>query len=158
MTIITARKIIALGLVFSLLALPAFAHSYKLGTIIIGHIWGRATAVAAQTASVYVPLLNKGTAADHLLSASTPIAENVAIHESYQDNGIAKMRALPTLELAPNTPVAMRPGGKHLMLLGLKKQLNQGDKFPLILRFAKAGTIEVEAMIAAAGAQSDGHH
>ena len=152
------KKIAALGLALTLFAVPAFAHSYKLGSVEIGHIWARATAANAQTASLYVPLLNEGKEPDQFLGGSTAVADTVSIHESYEENGVSKMRTLDNIELAPNKPVAMRPGGKHLMLTGFKKQLNDGDKFPITLRFAKAGSIEVHVMVHAAGATSGGHH
>jgi periplasmic copper chaperone A len=152
------KKTAALGLALALFTAPVFAHSYKLGSVEIGHIWARATAANAQTASIYVPLLNEDKEPDQFLGGSTPVADTVSIHESYEENGVSKMRALDNIELAPNKPVAMRPGGKHLMLTGLKKQLNEGDKFRIAFRFAKAGSIEVQVMVHAAGATSGAHH
>ncbi len=156
----THRRRIMRRLLFAclfLFATPLLAHSYKLGTIEIGHIWARATAPGAHAASVYVPFRNTGTETDELIGGSTPVASNFMIHESYNENGIAKMRMLKALELAPNKPVGMRPGGKHIMLTGMNRQLKEGDKFLLTLVFAKAGKIEVEVTVHAPGATSGNH-
>lgn len=152
------RKYVLLSALMAfLVASPALAHSYKIGAIEIGHAWARATAANAPTASVYVPFLNTGKATDTLIGADTPLAAMAMLHETTEDNGIAKMRMIDTLELAPSKPVAMRPGGKHFMLTGLKHPLSEGDKFPLTLHFAKAGSIEIQVMVHAAGAQSPSH-
>lgn len=130
------------------------AHSAKLGAIEIGHIWTRATAPGAKAASVYAPFRNTGTISDSLTGADTPVAERVEIHETHEENGVVKMRMLETLELPPGKPVAMRPGGKHLMLVGLKRPLKKDESFPLTLHFFRAGSIEVQVMAEDLGAKS----
>ena len=152
------QRVAALSLVFTVLAFSAWAHSYRLGAIEIGHIWARATPAGAPTAAVYVPFLNNGKEADQLVEARTPIADAVTIHVSSHENGIEKMRMLDSLELPVKVPVALRPGGKHLMLTGLKHQLVAGESFPLTLRFARAGSIEVQVFVQAIGAMDGNHH
>jgi len=56
------------------------------------------------------------------------------------------------VDLPPGQPVTLKPGGTHIMLMGLKQPLHAGDKFPLTLQFAKAGTREVEATVEGPGA------
>jgi periplasmic copper chaperone A len=146
-----------LTFVFLLLAGTVSAHSYKLADIQIGHIWARATAPNATTASVYVPFLNNGKTEDQLIGGNTIIAVSVELHESYEENGVAKMRKLTFLSIVPQKPVAMRPRGKHIMLIGLKRQLKDGDKFPLTLKFAKAGNIELEVFVHTATAPMQHH-
>ena len=143
-------------LMFLTMSSIAFAHSYKQGDIEIGHIWTRATAPGMTTAAVYMPLLNTGTKTDELVGASSDWADKIEIHESTNENNIARMKMLDSLALEPNKPVAMRPGGIHLMVIGLKHQLKKGDMFPLTLQFKNAGSIKVEAMIEAMGATSGG--
>lgn len=144
-------------LVTMLFSTNASAHSYKIGAIEVGHAWARATAATAPTASVYVPFLNTGKEADTLTGVDTPAATTAMLHETTENDGIAKMRMLDKLELAPGKPVALRPGGKHFMLTGLKHQLNEGDEFPLTLHFAKAGSIQIQVIVHAPGAQSPSH-
>lgn len=54
-------------------------------------------------------------------------------------------------------PVVLRPGGHHLMLIGLHAPLVEGDRFPIILTFEVAGQIEVRVPVLAVGAMGAGH-
>jgi periplasmic copper chaperone A len=154
----TMRKIIVLTALLALfIAAPAIAHSYKVGAIEIGHAWSRATAPNAATASVYVPFLNTGKEPDTLTGADTPVASSAMLHETTEVEGVATMRMLGAMPLLPGKPVAMRPGGKHFMLTGLKQQLKEGDQFSLTLHFAKAGAIKIQVIVHAPGAQSPSH-
>jgi copper(I)-binding protein len=60
---------------------------------------------------------------------------------------VAEMVAVDELVLPPKKPIAMRPGGMHIMLMGLKKQLKEGDKVPLTLSFLNAGKVDIEAYV-----------
>lgn len=154
------RRFILFGLFFGALlggAGAAIAHSYEQGDIQIGHIWARATAKGAAAASVYVPLLNKGKADDALVSVATPVAEHTMLHESKLADGVSSMAMLEVLPLPAGKPVAMRPGGKHIMLMGLKQQLVEGQSFPLTLKFQHAGEATVSVMVHGAGAKSGDH-
>ena len=151
------RHPIAILLLLLTFTLPAAAHSFKLDAIDIGHAWARATAANATVASAYMPFLNTGTESDTLTSAETPLANMVMLHETTEENGIASMRMLENIALVPGKPVALRPGGKHFMLMGLKRQLKEGDTFPMTLHFAKSGNIEIQIMVHAPGDKSPPH-
>lgn len=140
-----------------LLTTPAFAHSYKQGAIMIGHIWARATAPGASAASVYVPFLNQGDEPDALTGGSTEVAATVMLHEVTQQDGVSRMAMIKEVLLPSKQPVALRPGGKHIMLTGLKRQLKEGEKFTMTLQFAKAGTAEVEVWVHAPGSKGSDH-
>jgi copper(I)-binding protein len=148
----------ALFLVALLLVSPVlWAHSSQQGDIQIGHIWARATAVGATTASVYVPLLNKGIKPDSLQGGHTPVAEGLMLHESTMRDGVSHMEMLESLPLPAGQPVAMKPNGKHIMLTGMKRQLKEGETFPLTLHFEHADDATIEVMVHAAGATSGNH-
>jgi copper(I)-binding protein len=132
------RSLIALSIAF---ASPALAHSYKLGSILIGHAW----ALPSQTgeAQVFFPLVNNGAEADELVAARTPAASMVELRTNnrYDDP------PLGSLKLDPGKPIPMRPTARHLRLIGLAKPLASGDRFPLILDFLNGGEIEIEVMV-----------
>jgi len=130
------------------------AHSYKQGDISIGHVWTRATMSGVSTAAIYLPLLNTGKEPDKLLGATSALADKIDIRDEKKENGIASMPKLDALTLEPGKPVALRPGGMHLMVFGLKKQLKVGEMFPLTLQFEKAGNANVEAKIEDIGASN----
>nr|WP_294865744.1 copper chaperone PCu(A)C [uncultured Pseudogulbenkiania sp.] len=136
------------ALLLGLLALPAQAHHYVLGTLHIGHPWSRAMPAMMSSGAVYLKLDNQGKTADRLLAVSTPRAASAELHQNLNDHGIMRMRALPEgIELPPGRGIALAPGGTHIMLMGLTAPLKAGERFPLTLRFARAGTIEVEVKI-----------
>ena len=126
----------------------ATAHEFEAGELRIGHPHARPTIANQRTGAAYLTLENKGTSADKLVGISSPVAQSVEIHTMAMDNGVMKMREVPSIELKPGEKVAMQPGdGYHLMLMGLTQQLKAGDKFPMTLSFEKAGKKEVSVRV-----------
>ena len=130
----------------SLAALGAVAHSYKLGEIDIGHPYARPTREGQTVGGGYLKLANKG-AVDRLVSASSPAAGTVEIHSMSMEGDVMKMRQVNAIELATGQTVELKPGGYHLMLMGLKAPLKAGDKFPLTLKFEKSGEVVVTVKV-----------
>jgi copper(I)-binding protein len=140
------------------LASPALANDYKLGALQIGHPWTRATPPTAPTGGGYLSIRNTGTEPDHLLSASSPAAGVVEIHQMKMEGNVMRMRELDgPLEIKPGETVTLAPGGMHLMMMGLKAPLKQGEKVPLTLVFEKAGKIDVELVVVPIGATPSAH-
>jgi hypothetical protein len=121
-----------------LFAVPAIALAQQNG-IQIENAWSRA-AMAGRTGVVYLTITDTG-APDSLTAASSPVASKADLHESFTDNGVAKMRDVTALPVQPGKPLTLAPDGYHIMLTGLKQPLKQGDTFPLTLSFAKAGPV-----------------
>ncbi|PWC78037.1 copper chaperone PCu(A)C [Azospirillum sp. TSH64] len=139
----------------------ALAHGFKAGAIEIGHPWARATAPSAPNGGAYLSLTNTGTTEDRLVGASTPAAEKAELHTHLNENGVMKMREVAGgIPVPAGEAVKLAPGGLHIMLLGLKQPLVKGAHIPMTLRFEKAGTVEVEIAVEAAGqaaAPAEGH-
>ena len=135
----------------------ASAHSYKLGALEIGHPWARATPPTAPTGGGYLSIKNTGTEPDRLISASSPAAGAVQVHDMKMEGNVMRMREHGPLEIKPGETVTLAPGGMHLMMMGLKEPLKQGEKVPLTLVFEKAGKIDVDLVVMAMGA-SPKHH
>lgn len=124
----------------------AAAHDFKLGPLRIDHPYGISTSAGAANGAAYLRgIRNTGDQPDRLIGASTPAARSVEIHRSVIDaQNVMRMRAIDGLDLPPKTEVRLRHGGEHhLMLIGLKQPLQDGDRFPMTLRFEKAGEREV---------------
>ena len=154
----TVRSPLLALLALILMALPAAAHDYKLGALEIGHPWARATPPTAPTGGGYLSVKNTGTEPDRLISVSSPVAQTVQVHEMKMEGNVMRMRELEgPLEIKPGETVALAPGGFHLMMMGLKAPLKQGERVPLTLVFEKAGKIDVELAVVAMGA-TPGHH
>ena len=91
-------------------------------------------------AAVYLTLRNTSTQAERLIHLSTPVADTVEIHHSDIDKeGIMRMKTVTFLDIPPGQEVAFKPGGYHLMLLGVD-MLQEGDEFPLRLTFESQQT------------------
>jgi hypothetical protein len=113
--------------------------------------WARATAPAQSSGAVYVTIDNGG-GADRLVGVST-VAGSAMLHDNDSQGGIARMRMVADMPIAPRQRVALAPGAMHIMLTGLKAPLKAGDHFPLTLKFASAGPRTVEVAVVAAGAR-----
>jgi len=104
--------------------------------------WLRETFAAATTGAGYVVVHNDAKRADILLGGTTAVADRVELHSMSMDGGIMRMRALPDGVAVPaRGRAALRSGGQHLMLIGLKRPLKRGEIVEIRLRFAHAGIV-----------------
>jgi periplasmic copper chaperone A len=127
-------------------------------SIVVADPYARATPAGAMSGAVYMTLDNKTNAADRLISASSNVAAQVQIHEMSMVNGVMQMRQLADgLPVPAGESVVLKPGGYHVMLIGLKRQLAAGETLPLTLTFEKAGNISVTVPIKAMGSMQDSH-
>ncbi len=94
-----------LALFACLLAGVVGAHEYTHGKLSIGHPWSRPTMPGMPMGVGYLSITNHGTAPDALIAASTPAAARVEFHETRIDGGMARMRPLTEISLAPGATV-----------------------------------------------------
>ncbi|MCE7026591.1 copper chaperone PCu(A)C [Jiella avicenniae] len=126
----------------------AYAHSYKLGDLQIGHPWSRATLPNAPVAGGYMTIENTGTSDDTLLGGSTPAAGKVEIHQMKMDGDVMTMRPVENgLVIPAGQTVTLEPGGYHLMLVKPQRPFKEGERVPLTLKFEKAGEVDVELAV-----------
>lgn len=123
------------------------AHDYTHGSLAITHPWARFTPPGAPNGAAYLVIRNNGAEPDRLLGAATPRAERVEFHATEMDGGVMTMRPQAAVEIKPNEVVAFEPGGLHIMLFKLTAPLKEGEKFPLTLRFEKAGELSVDIAV-----------
>ncbi len=152
----TTRRTLLIAAAAIATAMPAIAHDYTAGDVAIGHPWTRA-AGANGTGAGFMRLRNTGGQPDRLISASTPAARTVELHTMIRDGDVMRMRPVQNIEVAPGETVELRPGGFHIMMIGLTAPMNQGGRVPLTLRFERAGEVTVELAVEAAGARGGGH-
>ncbi len=144
-------------LLLSALLLAGTAWAQTKGKLQIEHPWARATPPGASVGGGYVTVSNAGGAADKLIGASSPAADHVELHVMSMDNGVMRMRQVPSFKVPAHGELTLKPGGNHLMFLGLKHPFEQGAKIPVKLKFEKAGTVEVELDVASMGASMPMH-
>ena len=155
----TARSATALVLVWLslLLASPVHAADYKVGSIQITQPWARATPKGANSGAAYMTVTNSGTTAQRLSCVSSDAAAKCQIHEMTMDGGVMKMRPLQGgLEVKPGETVMLKPGGFHLMLVGLKEPLQPGKTLEATFQADSGGSVQVEFPIVAIGAPAPG--
>lgn len=138
------------------------ARRYTAGTLVIEAPWTRATPPGARVAGGYLKITNTGREPDRIVGGSLVGAERVEIHEMAMTDGVMRMRQLSQgLEIKPGETVELKPGGYHVMFMGLGSPIAMGAPLRGTLVFEKAGTVSVEfdvAPIGAAGARGHGHH
>jgi copper(I)-binding protein len=86
------------------------------------------------------------------------ISDKAGVHEMKMDGNVMRMRELEKgLEIPPGATVELKPGGFHVMFMGLKAPLAKDQRVPITLVFEKAGSIDVDMKVEALGAQMPGH-
>lgn len=134
--------------------------SIKAGDLEIETPWTRATPSGATAAAGYFKIVNKGSKPDVLLGATTDVAEHAELHETAtNDDGVSTMRPLPDgLTIEPGKSAELKPLGAHLMLMGLKEPLKQGQTITVQLKFKEAGTVSVSFEVKPIGAKGAHEH
>ena len=154
MSVLTRR---AFGALILTLPATAFAHhDVTAGDIAIGHPWTRAASANANGAG-FMTLKNNGPTPDRLISAASPAARVVELHTHIREGDVMRMRPVADIPIPPGQTVHLRPGGLHIMLIGLTEPLRQGGTMPLTLRFERAGEVQVTLSVESAGARGHAH-
>lgn len=147
------KKMLSLGLA-ALLSATGLTHAadYTSGKLRISQPWARATAPGAASGGGFLAIDNKGPT-DRLVSASAAVADSVELHTMSMEGNIMRMAKLERgIEIPATGKIELKPGGLHIMFIGLKAPLKQGESFPLTLKFEKAGEIRVDVKIESLGA------
>lgn len=136
----------------------AFAHGVKVGDLDIHHPWSRATIEGAKVAGGFMTITNNGSADDRLVSASSPAANVVQIHEMKMEGDVMKMAELKDgLPIPAGQKVELKPGSFHIMFIDIKQPFKEGDMIPGTLVFEKAGKVDVEFKVGPAGEMQMDH-
>lgn len=147
-----STKTLALGVVVGLTATAAVAHGYRVGALSIQHPWSRETAAGQAVGGGFMTIANGGARDDRLLSGSTPVAAEVQLHTMTMDSGVMRMRQVTNgIAIPAKGSVQLKPGGYHIMFMGLKRQLRQGERVPVTLRFQRAGSMTVQFAVQPVG-------
>ena len=161
MTRTAARAAMVLAAVLLASSIAA-AESYSVGSLQIGNPWARATPKGATVGAGYLTVTNNGKEPDRLVGGSAAPASRFEVHTTVVEKDVARMRQIPALEIKPGETVELKPGGMHVMMMGLKQPLKQGQKVKATLVFEKAGPLHVEFTVqgpgAPGGSKPDGHH
>ena len=127
---------------------PTVYEARSLG-IHLGNFWVRQPAAGASVTAAYFHLENRSDATIRLTAIDSPVAEAVELHDLVEDaGGIMRMRPLTSgLTVPPGGAEALAPGGRHVMLIGLRQSLTSDTIVPLTLRFADGLAVNVKAPV-----------
>ncbi len=131
--------------------------------VTVAQPWVRGTVAPQKATGAFMTI--KSTSDAKLVSATSPTAKRVEIHEMVMVNNVMRMRPVAEVALPAGKDVAFKPGGYHIMLMGIERQLKQGDVVPITLTVresdGKSHNVDVKAEVrdlAASGASKSMSH
>jgi copper(I)-binding protein len=128
-------------------ATPTVGNEFQAGMLVIRNVWARPATKADGLSAVYMVIENTGDQPDRLLHAHCDVAGTVELHETKMEGGVMKMQPVDGIDIPAKGTVELKPGGLHIMLIGLTRDLNPGDEIGLELHFDKAGHVPVKAIV-----------
>lgn len=138
-------------------ALPAFAGSAA-DEVLIANPYVRAVPAVMQNSGAFMTFENTGGADHAVVSAFSSAAKVVELHTHVNDGGVMRMRQIPRIDVAAGGSTELKPGGLHVMLIGLQRPLVPGDNVEIGLTFADGSSKTFEAPVKAVGGMHHGMH
>lgn len=127
------------------LSLPALAHDYTHNGLSLDHPWARPTPPGLGVGGGFITIKNDSGQDDTLLGARADFTHDVQIHETRQNGDVMSMQHRPEgLTVPAGESRSLKPGSYHLMFMGLKAPLIEGERVPVTLMFEHAGDVTVE--------------
>lgn len=128
----------------------ASAGDFRLGDLTVEQPWARASAGPARNGAAFMAIRNAGPD-DRLIGAAGDVAARVEIHTHLMEGNVMRMRQVEAVEVPAGGTTSLQPGGFHIMLIGLKAPLAEGDSFPLTLTFEQAGNLAIDVVVQGVG-------
>ena len=142
------------------LILAGLATSVSAAGIHIEDGWARSTVEGMKMGGAFMKIHNDEAKKDFLVGGSSPVAERIEVHTHVNDNGVMRMREVKGgIPLEEKGVTELKPGSYHVMFMGLKKPLKEGEKVPVTLKFknAKPQTVQLEVKTAPQSGMDHGH-
>ena len=125
---------------------------HNLTGVKIQNLWARATPGKATTGAAYMTIHNKGNLTDRLMFVRSKVANRIELHTHTTDNNVMRMRQVDGVNILARTSLIFKPGGYHLMLIGLHKPLRKGEHFEAEFVFKRSGNLKGMVKIMGVGA------
>ena len=151
------RWVTAFAVLLMVFKPEAQAQAQAQAQALVKDAWARPT-VPGQTVGGGYFRIDGGPTADRLLAVSADIAQSVELHTMRMDGDVMRMRQLDSVDVPAKQSVEFKPGGMHVMLIGLKTPLKVGNNFPMTLRFEKAGSVSVNVRVLPAPPSAEHKH
>lgn len=140
--------------VLSLLSVSMFA----LAEVTVDNPYVRAVPPGQTNTAAFMHLKNDSAEAVSLVSASSSIAANVELHNHTNEDGVMKMRKVELVSISANGNASLEPGGYHIMLIGLNKEIASGDMVDLEVKFSDGSSQQLNVPVKKVMAHSHHHH
>jgi len=150
------KRILILVLAMALLGSACGAESAAEEGIKVNQAWMRPTAQGANGA-VYFVIHNDSSTADELVGVSTDVAQAAEMHESKMTGDVMEMNQLESVSLSAEEAVTFAPGGLHIMLINVKKELKIGDEIDVTLHFSNAEVMKITVPVRDTPAPEEDH-
>ncbi len=142
---------LALTFIVGPVAEPIAGASPRVATLRTEGAWVRQPAPSRDVTAAYLVLVNDGDEAVRVVSGESALARTVELHQMVMEGGMMRMRRVKEIVVPPKARVELKPGGLHVMLFGVKRRLEVGDRVPLTFRLAAGGTVSAQATVRAPG-------
>lgn len=104
--------------------------------IIINNAWIQEGPPSQRITAAFMVIENQNTTEISLLSASVDVAPVVELHKMELEDGMMRMRRVDSIDIPSGGTVELKPGSYHLMVIGVTRELKEGDKVKVTLRFS----------------------
>ena len=126
---------------------PAAQQVQSGGAVTISGAWVRSASQTDRTAAAYMLIKNTGSEEVRLVSAASNAANTLELHETKATGGMMQMSPVKDIQIPAGGQAELKPGGLHIMLIGLTRDLKTGDQVNLSLTFEKGVTVNVTAEV-----------
>jgi periplasmic copper chaperone A len=136
------------------------AWAAEAGAVSVTEAWARPTIGEGRNTAAYMTITNSGDSDVVLKAVKSPSAKNVELHETkMSEDGVMQMRPLAEgLMIAAGSAATLKPGGMHVMVMGLDATLDEGGELPLTLEFDEAGSMDLVVPVKKAAGGDHTHH
>lgn len=147
-----------LGIAIAALLLHLSASVWADGPLTVDAPYVRAVPPGQTTSAVFMRVVNNGDVPRTLVGGKSEVAEAVELHTHTMEGGMMRMRRVEGIEVPAAGSVTLEPGGLHVMLIGLRRDLNPGDQVDVTLDLDDGSVVQVEAPVREVQAMEPHHH
>ncbi len=152
------KRFFSIAQLFVLMAgLSVFLMACSAKKVEVHQPWARA-AMKGENSAVYFVLHNHSNQPDELIGASCDCAQVVELHQTVMEGDVMKMQPVASIPLASGEEVTFQPGGLHVMLISLSRDLKEGEQINLVLKFKRSGELSVKVPVKQAGSEEGEEH
>ena len=136
----------------------ADSHGHHHNVLSFEKAWARPSIGKSKNSAVYLHIKNSGKEEITITSGRSDISERVELHTHIKEGDVMKMRPIEGgLKIPAGSSVELKPGGKHIMIMGLKKKLSKGDHFMVEVTTAKGKTSSFKVSVDDKGPSGHDH-